>query len=79
MGCRTHGVNRNGGAAVGAILEAHRHAKSTGHFTVDLRFSGTRANGHPAQQVIEVPGSHGLQQLGSHRQAEADHFQHQLA
>jgi cobaltochelatase CobN len=36
-----------------------------------------RANGRPAQQVVEVAGGHGLQQLGGDRQAALDHAQHQ--
>ncbi|MCY1185818.1 hypothetical protein D9M73_266320 [compost metagenome] len=46
---------------------------------MDLRFGGACADRGPGQQVVEVAGSHRLQQLGSNRQAAFDHVQHQPA
>ena len=45
---------------------------------MDLRFGGPCANRHPTQDVIEVTRRHRLQQLCGDRQAEPDHFTHQL-
>lgn len=72
-----HGIAGDGHATVGAVLEADRQLQAADHFPVDLRFGGARANRGPAQQVIEVPGNHRLQQLGGNRQATFDHVQHQ--
>ncbi|MCY1413026.1 hypothetical protein D9M71_284480 [compost metagenome] len=74
-----HGVAGDADAAVGAVLEAHRHIQAAGHFPVDLRFGGARTDGNPAQQVVEVAGRHRLQQLGGDGQAKLEHFAHQLA
>ncbi|MNO78373.1 hypothetical protein D3C76_695090 [compost metagenome] len=79
MGGRAHGVTGHADTAVGAVLEAYRHAQAAGHLAMNLRLGGTGANGHPAQQVIEVPGGHGLQQFSCHRQAEHEYFTHQFA
>ena len=46
---------------------------------MNLRLGSACANGDPSEQVIEVAGGHGLQQLGGHRQAQAQHFTHQFA
>ena len=78
MGGGTHGVAGDGNATVGAVLEAYWQIKTAGHFAVDLRFRRAGANGHPAQQVVEVAGGDGLQQLGGDRQAHAQHFKHQF-
>ncbi len=78
MGRRTHRIRCDTDTAVGAILEPHRHRQAAGHFPVDLRFRGPRANGDPAQQVIDITGGHGLQQLGGNRQPQAQHLAHQF-
>ncbi|MNY48036.1 hypothetical protein D3C86_1833410 [compost metagenome] len=74
-----HGIAGDADTAVGAVLEAHRHAQAAGHFPMDLRFGGARANGDPAEQVVQVTGSHRLQQFCGDRQAELEHFAHQFA
>ncbi len=44
---RTDGVDRNAGIAVSAIFKTHRAGERRSHFTVDLAFRGTSANGAP--------------------------------
>src|SRR5690606_8123450 len=75
----SHGVAGDAQAAVGTVLEAHRQLQPTDHFPVNLRFTGARTDGGPAQQIVEVAGRQRLQQFAGDRQAGSQDVQHQLA
>ncbi|MCY1437386.1 hypothetical protein D9M71_535450 [compost metagenome] len=55
-GNRLQGVDSDGQAAVGAVLETDRRGQARGHFTVGLRLGGTGADGRPADEVLQVLG-----------------------
>ena len=68
-GNRLQGVDRDGQAAVGAVLEADRRGQAAGHFAVGLRFGGARADGGPADQVLQVLRRDRVERFGGGRQA----------
>ncbi len=76
---RAHGVAGDADTAVGAVLEAHRQVQAADHLAVHLRFAGTRTDGGPTEQVVEVTGGHRLQQFGGQRQTALKDIQHQLS
>ena len=78
-GDRLQGVDRHRQAAIGAILEAYRRRQAGGHFAVGLRFGGSRADGRPADQVLQVLRGDRVEGFGSGRQAHFSQITQQLA
>ena len=78
-GNRLKGVDRHGQAAIGAVLEAHGRRQARGHLAVGLRFSGSRADGRPADQVLQVLRGDRVEGFGSGRQAHFSQVTQQLA
>ncbi|MCY1226278.1 hypothetical protein D9M72_385050 [compost metagenome] len=78
-GNRLQGVDRHGQAAVGAVLEADGRGQTGGHFTVSLGFGGARADGRPADQVLQVLRGDRVECFGSGGQAHFRQVEQQLA
>ncbi|MCY1516558.1 hypothetical protein D9M68_511940 [compost metagenome] len=78
-GNRLQGVDRHGQAAVGAVLEADRGGQAGGHFAVGLGFGGARADGGPADQVLQVLRGNRIERLGGGGQAHLGQVEQQLA
>ena len=74
-----HGIDRNGDAAVGAVLVTNRHRQPRGHLAVGLAFGGAGADGGPADQIGDVLGHHRIQQFRGRRQPLFGQLQQQSA
>jgi len=64
-----HGVDRRHQAAIGTVFKTNRHRQTGCHFTVSLRFSGTRADGGPAEQIAKVLWAIWIERFCRQRQA----------
>src|SRR5690606_24544466 len=79
LGYRLQGVDGDGQAAVGAVLEADCRGQARSHFAVGLRFGGAGADGRPADQVLQVLRGNRVERFGGGRQAHFGQVQQQLA
>ncbi|MNZ48630.1 hypothetical protein D3C78_663780 [compost metagenome] len=79
LGHRLQGVDGNGQAAVGAVLEADRRGQARSHLAVGLRFGGAGADGRPADQVLQVLRGNRVERFGGGRQAHFGQVQQQFA
>ncbi|MNZ42792.1 hypothetical protein D3C78_603750 [compost metagenome] len=78
-GNRLQGVDGHGQAAVGTVLEADGRGQAGRHFTVSLGFGGARADGRPADQVLQVLRGDRVEGFGGGWQAFFGQVQQQLA
>ncbi len=71
-------IDRDGEAAVSTVLEADRRRQAGSHFTVSLGFGGARADGRPADQVLQILRGDRVQCFGRSWQAHFGQVQQQL-
>ena len=72
---RQHGVDDDLQGTVGAVLEAHGHGKTAGHFAMGLALGGSCADGGPADQVCQILRHHGIQEFSGGRETQVVHRQ----
>ena len=79
MGCRAHRIDGDLDAALGSVLEAHRHGEPRGELAVDLALGRSRPDRPPGDQVGDELGRDRVEELASGRQSEADQIEQQAA
>jgi len=79
VGGRLHSIDCNTDTSIGSILEANWEGDTGSELTVELRLGRTSTNGSPRNEISDVLGRDGVEELGSHWDTKASEIAQELA